>query len=256
LGSQERHVIADDSIAESGLVGDPDACLLRRKEHTMCRHAASAVKSGIMSNAGWLAVVATGGVLLTSVHAPGATPVLDQFNDAQASVFGVAPTDNWQQGVTAGISGTLSSISLYSYGGPTTFTVYINLGYPWQSDANDFETQVTRPWGAQWFSIDVSAANIQLTNGTHYVIGAEGESMLYGSDYTYTRGRLWSRLGSNPPSISSGDLAFATYMIPIPEPSTAALFLLACAAFVQTQRPPSISRFIPCCSSSPVTKAR
>ena len=206
----------------------------------MYRRATSPVKGGITSKLGRLALIAAGGFLLTSVRAPGVTPVLDQFNGAGASVFGVAPTDNWQQGVTAGMSGTLSSISLYSYGGPTTFTVYINLGYPWQSDANDFETQVTRPWGAQWFTIDVSAANIQLTNGTHYVIGAQGESLLFGSDYTYTRGRLWSRLGDNPPTISSGDLAFATYMIPIPEPSTWALSLLAFAALVQTQRRRSI----------------
>jgi len=223
----------------------------------MCRYAASAVKSGIMSKTGRLAIVAASGFLLTSVHAPGVTPVLDQFNGAGASVFGVAPTDNWQQGVTAGMSGTLSSISLYSYGGPTTFTVYINLGYPWQSDRNDFETQVTRPWGAQWFTIDVSAANIQLTAGTHYVIGAQGESMLYGSDYTYTGGRLWSELGANPPSVSSGDLAFATYMIPIPEPSAWALFLVACAAFVQTRRPPAMFRAIrPCGGSKCVTRSR
>lgn len=116
------------------------------------------------------------------------------------------------------MSGTLSSISLYSYGGPTTFTVYIDLGLPWHSGANTFETQVTRPWGMEWFSIDLSSADILLTAGTHFIIGVQGESMLFGSDNTYAGGVLYGRYGENPPFASSGDLAFATYMIPIPEP--------------------------------------
>ena len=172
-----------------------------------------------------------------------ATPVLDQFNGAGQSVFGAAPTDNWQQGVTAGMSGTLSSISLYSYGGPTTFKVYINLGSPWQSDANAFEVQVTRPWGFEWFSIDVSAANIQLTSGTRYVIGVQGESYLWGSDNTYSRGVLWGSTGYPPGTAipSSGDLAFATYMVPVPEPSISALSIIAVAMFVAARRHRSIS---------------
>jgi hypothetical protein len=170
---------------------------------------------------------------LLTAHAAG--PVLDQFNGPGASVFGAAPTDNWQQSVTAGMSGILSSISLYSFGGPTTFTVYIDLGLPWHSGANAFETQVTRPWGMEWFNIDVSAANIQLTTGARFTIGVQGEAMLYGSDNTYPGGVLYGRYGDNPPFASTGDLAFATYMIPVPEPSISALSIFALAGLAATR---------------------
>ena len=178
------------------------------------------------SNAAALTTRLSVALLLMNAEGLVAASMLDQLNGPAVSVFGIASTDDWQQGVTAGMSGTLSSISLDSYGGPTTFKIYINLGLPWQSDANIFETVVTRPWGGGWFTIDVSAANIQLTQGEHFVIGAQGESMIWGSDNTYSGGALWGKLGSNPPDSGPyGDLAFATYMIPIPEPSVAALSL-------------------------------
>ena len=178
-----------------------------------------------------------GTLLLMSADSLLATSVLDQFNGPAVSVFGSASTDDWQQGVTAGMNGTLSSISLDSYGGPTTFKVYINLGSPWQSDANTFETEVTRPWGGGWFSIDVSAANIHLTQGEHFVIGVRGESMLWGSDNTYSGGALWGKLGSNPPDTGPyGDLAFATYMTPVPEPSISALTLTILAVWAFRQK--------------------
>jgi len=183
-----------------------------------------------------LATSLVGCLLLTSANTGAAASVLDQFSPGHQSVFGGAPTENWQQGVTAGMSGTLSSISLYSYGGPTTFKVYINLGSPWQSDANAFEVQVTRPWGSEWFSIDVSAANIQLTSGTRYIIGADGQSLLWGNDNAYSRGALWGKLGDTPPETGPyGDLAFATYMTPVPEPTTLALSMIALAMLVRRQ---------------------
>ena len=71
----------------------------------------------------------------TTPVAPSALPDLVAVNQGSSTVSvllagaagGGAPQDN--------------------YGGPTTFEVYINLGSPWQSDANAFEAQVTRPWG-------------------------------------------------------------------------------------------------------------
>jgi hypothetical protein len=189
------------------------------------------------SEAAALTTCLVGALLLMSADSLLATPVLDQFNGAGVSVFGSTSTDDWQQGVTAGMNGTLSSISLYSYGGPTTFKVYINLGSPWQSDANAFETEVTRPWGSGWFSIDVSAANIQLAQGDHFVIGAQGESMLWGNDNTYSGGTLWGKFGSNPPGTGPyGDLAFATYMTPVPEPSISALSLTILAGWAFRQK--------------------
>src|SRR4051812_21859735 len=138
----------------------------------MFHHPLSIALKRSLSEAAALTARLVGALLLMSADNLLATPVLDQFNGPAVSVFGSASTDNWQQGVTAGMNGTLSSISLDSYGGPTTFKFYINLGSPWQSDANAFETEVTRPWGGGWFTIDVSAAHIQLTQGEHFVIGA------------------------------------------------------------------------------------
>src|SRR5262245_27893536 len=133
----------------------------------MYHHLSLPIRNGITSKVCRFAAPVVGGAMLISTHA--AIPMLDQYNGPGARVFGEATTDNWQQVVTAGMSGTLSSISLYSFGGPTTFTVYVDLGLPWHSGANTFETQVTRPWGMEWFSIDLSSAHIQLTAGTHFI---------------------------------------------------------------------------------------
>jgi hypothetical protein len=149
----------------------------------MYRRSSLPILMGITSKVGRFAAPTAGGLLLISAHA--AVPMLDQYNGPGASVFGAAPTDNWQQVVTAGMSGTLSSISLYSFGGPTSFTVYIDVGLPWHSGANTFETEVTRPWGMEWFSIDVSSAHIQLTTGMHFIIGCK-ESRCFSAAITLT----------------------------------------------------------------------
>jgi hypothetical protein len=203
----------------------------------MFRNPAPVSMKKIGSQVGRLATSAVVSLLLMAANIVVAAPILDQFNGAGQGVYGTAATDDWQQKVTAGMDGTLSRISLYSYGGPTTFKVYVNVGSPWQSDPNEFEVMVTRPWGSQWFDIDVSAANIRLSRGNAFVIGAQGESLLWGSDNTYAGGWIYGRYGSNPPFLQyGGDLAFATYMEPIPEPSIAALSMIAAATFAAVRR--------------------
>lgn len=205
----------------------------------MFRDPAPAPLNQIKLKVAGLAWALVGGFLLQRGDLVAASPVLDQFNPVGASLYGVAPTETWQQGIRAGISGTLSSISLYGYEGKT-FDFYINLGTPWQSDTHNFQARVTVPQGTWpgWFSINVSAANIQLLSGTSYVIGAKGESYLLGSDNTYSRGALWSSVGypAGFPTPSTGDLAFATYMIPVPEPTTLALFGAGAVALALSRR--------------------
>ena len=66
--------------------------------------------------------------------------------------------------------------------------------------------------------------------------------MLFGSDNTYPGGVLYGKYGDQPPFASNGDLAFATYMIPVPEPSALALFMLVVAAFIARRRHQTMSR--------------
>jgi hypothetical protein len=175
-----------------------------------------------------------GSLLLISADTFAATPVLDQSQlIVGADLVGVAPSDNWQQDVVAGVNGKLSSVSLYSYftGTGGTFTFYINLGRAFEFDPNNFEVVVTGDrYG--WFNIDVSAANIQVTNGTHFVIGALGEAYLYGaSGNVYTRGNWWNYDIFGYHGFGFDDLSFATYVEPVPEPSMTALFVIALAMF-------------------------
>jgi hypothetical protein len=168
------------------------------------------------------------------------TPFLDQSsvvgNETLLVGLGDASSD-WQQEITAGADGFLSSVSLRIIG-PGSLIFYLNLGPAWQSDANNFETEVSVPYSG-WFSVDVSSANFQVAPGTHYVIGArtllssDNRPYLVGAGGNpYPGGSVWGALPDGSVLELSGALDFQTYLIPIPEPSAFALSLAAivCAA--------------------------
>jgi hypothetical protein len=181
------------------------------------------------------------------------SPVIDQnTGQTQSGIFNAGIVGfSWEQGVTAGISGRLVGVDILPQSadptGPPTATTkfFVNVGPPWQSDTNDFQQVITFPSHSpvNWFYVDVSSANIFLTAGQKFVWGVTGVSgadvgnpWLFGHhQLDYSRGELWQSTATN---LSTGklfvivgdtsDLAFRTYMIPVPEPSCAWLSSLAC----------------------------
>jgi hypothetical protein len=89
-----------------------------------------------------------------------AAPVLDQQQAGLDTEFAVSPKNgpgyHWQQGITAGVTGQFTSVDLYFfYTGTVNFG--INLGAPWQTDANSIE--FTSVAVAGWNSYDLTSAN-------------------------------------------------------------------------------------------------
>lgn len=155
-----------------------------------------------------------------------AIPILDQESpgslDAQFNGSNIEL--NWQQEVSVGINGRLTSVALYAfYFGVGSFDFYINTGTGWQTDSNDFSSTFTAPHSG-WFDIDVSSANIRFSANDHFVFGIKGiggNFFLGGNVGLYQAGNLLLN-GSN----NWGDLGFKTYMdsAPVPEPATMLLF--------------------------------
>lgn len=168
-----------------------------------------------------------------------ACPVIDQVSLPVDASFNSRSIR--QQEVTVGISGQLTGIDLYRFlipnqtEGTVVFDVFINLGPPWQTDANEIETTVTVSPEAGWFHVDLSAANIELQTGERFVFGivvtlATPFFGLSGSAFPdeYDGGVLWTTIfdvvdGEVRPRndlatpVGGGedwDLAFRTYMEP------------------------------------------
>jgi hypothetical protein len=149
----------------------------------------------------------------------------DQVFDSPSLVnFGLpsTPSTHFQQGVTAGP-------------GEVLFTV--NLGAPWQDDANDFDRVLFFDAGQApgVVEIDVSAANIFIEPGDMFVIGLQssGSNAVIPNftgallDDHYTGGALW--LDEALLFIGTSDLNFVTYVaagLSVPEPSGLVLLFL------------------------------
>ncbi|MEO5960367.1 MAG: hypothetical protein ABIO94_10895 [Opitutaceae bacterium] len=145
-----------------------------------------------------------------------AVPVLDQQQTATDTFFGTSPIDgpgrHLQQGVRAGITGQLTGIDLF-LGQTGAVNFGINLGAPWQTDANSIVfTSVGVPG---WNFYDLTSANINLTSGQPFTIDFIDSG--WGTEFkgtTITAGYLPGLLLWNE-SLIQGDAAFRTYMNPV-----------------------------------------
>jgi PEP-CTERM motif len=164
-----------------------------------------------------------------------AVPVVDQSFDTigDTSFYGGLQSLTWQQTVTAGLTGTLSSVQVYFNDGNLAQGIrfFVNLGAAWQSDTNDFQNDITLVSG--WNTVDVSAAGILLNAGEQFVIGLQGlgsgviDPTFRGSSRGgYAAGAIYL----NDAVVGTGiaDLNFRTFIDagavpPVPEPGTALL---------------------------------
>jgi len=156
-----------------------------------------------------------------------ASTVLDQVNDATINDnywFNIT-SNHLQQGVTAGLDGVLSNIEVFFYqAGTVDFS--INLGSPWQSDANDYQDNALSVV-AGWNNIDISLANIMVNAGDEFVIGLQGAggstNLVHGNILNeYAAGNVY--LNGSISSSSDHDTHFRTYVSAVPVPAAAWLF--------------------------------
>ena len=179
-------------------------------------------------------------VLKSSAHAvfvstmlvcAGAQAVTDQVN-APSSLSPIeidsrSPLSTYQQEVRVGVAGVLTQVDLYQSGAYPfqSFRFFINRGFEWQMDPEDFSTTVTN--GATGtISVDLSSAGLSFEVGDYFMIGIQGlgpdstpGGLMFGSEYT--PGRLFYNAAVI--TGTSFDMAFTTSMAPVPEPSSAVM---------------------------------
>ena len=75
---------------------------------------------------------------------------------------------DYQQGIVAGIGGQLVGFDVYvGVAGEADFS--INLGAPWQTDADDWSATVSFT-STGWQFVDISSAGITLSNGDTFAL--------------------------------------------------------------------------------------
>lgn len=174
-------------------------------------------------------IVALTVALFGSVGLARATPIVDQVNLPVNAIF----SGNWQQEITAGVTGWLTGVDVFLNGSGRTVNLAINLGPPWQVDAPEFAQSILTN-GAAVYSIDLTPAHIFVNIGDVFALGMHTSDFV-NPDIRGTfvdtptgayAGNLYAEGGGGgflwPPG---WDLGFRTYVEPVPEPSVG--FLLA-----------------------------
>jgi hypothetical protein len=171
-----------------------------------------------------------------------AAPIVDQQNNAPLYVGYCTGSCEWQQTVTAGLTGQLTGIMLYGSG---TGEVKIGLGSgfnsgPWAADI------LNAPIGGNQL-IDLSAYNINLTAGQSFAIdtinitgGLSGTYTNPGLGALYLNMPQWGYNQFNYSAYGNYALGYTTFVdtaaAAVPEPGTLALFGLALFGLAATRR--------------------
>ncbi len=101
-------------------------------------------------------------IIVPLVNPAAAAPVVDQKQESATYIsFNMHSSGlEWQQEVTAGVSGTLVGIEFFAHTtGSADF--YVNLGAPWQTDADDYAATVTSGVTSDWVYVDVFVGGYQ-----------------------------------------------------------------------------------------------
>lgn len=149
-------------------------------------------------------------------------------------------TARWQQEVQVGITGVLAGIELFAGETPGSFMVSVNRGRAWQTDVSEFSVAVA-PDGNAPLYIDLSTQGLRFNAGEHFVIGLTGTGSTeprYGMQATdsmsYGPGRLF--IDVVDPAEYHFDLAFRTYMVPVPEPASHVLLAVGLVLVIPAKR--------------------
>ena len=175
--------------------------------------------------------------------------VSDQYLYQSSGGTNLTPTRYLGQTFTCGIEGQLSYVSLeidvWSQE-PPFFPVTVSIvetqnGIP---SGSVLGSVTVNPPALGWFKFDFSQESVDLLAGTQYAIVAYNNDNISGDpsdgvriqfdNNLYAGGRLWQwkpttgwqpYVSPIPDTISSDiDMAFQTWMVPIPEPTTLLLF--------------------------------
>jgi len=139
-----------------------------------------------------------------------ATPVIDQNNSSPLNVGYCTVGCEWQQEITAGLTGQLTNLQLFG-GGMTQVRIANGNGFyngPWAVDVNAQLNDTSM--------IDLSAFDIFVTTGQKFVVDVSGGSYLQGTYSNPMSGNLYLNgngyNGFNFNQYGPYQLAYVTYV--------------------------------------------
>jgi len=200
-------------------------------------------------------------VVLIAVLAGGSAfaEMLDQFQLTQDAGIRVASNRALCQTFTAGLTGNLTKVSLQfsdnllaDEAAPATISILgTTLGLP---NSTVLWTGSFSSLSPGWFDVNTSVGATYLTAGTVYGIRLTSSDSTSGNPDdlwsamtstgaviktdSYVNGQLFQNTGSGWSAVTVGtslpnaDAAFKTYVTPVPEPSTMAMFLIGLSAII------------------------
>lgn len=163
---------------------------------------------------------------VTAGQARAGTIIVDQVNGSlpppgNRAYFSTVV--DWQQEVIAGQTGQLVGLDAFVFSA-STYTLTVNSGSPWQTDASDFVESIVKPTSSsEVLHFDLSSANITLSSGQAFVFSIAGNGFEIGTYLASIpggsyRGSLYNRgilFGDG-----NWDLGFTTYVELPSQPST------------------------------------